>query len=447
MTLEYSPAATLILQQTPSTLRAIVASIDDALNGLLATVVSPACGAPLSLPLIGVLVAGIGTILVTRRTGHEHRDRHRQRAGVSYGDSAGVSHGDSAGASIVAWIAWGLLAVALCVAWRGTFGLLAAGILWWATAAEQSTVRRVLVAVLALAAIGIGQHIDCLSTQLFPMSAADAPTTPLTPLVLLPLGLFLGLVLISPRWRTTPRPTIFTLAIVLVSVAAFDVVQKSLLIDALLGLGLAWLAIGIRRAPAEMSLDALGERARICLRGGVVPIGMLLLTVFTFERSLTTTAAFAETFVQWSQGFESALLLVSIVASFLAQAALFLVVYPLLPFSVGYLKALVFGAYLVTLFLVGVGADERLIITLPELLIGRAVYYLSVPVLIGIYLDLKQHSGAAPDAKPYLERLRTQINIAGAIASILAPAIYASVAKSPVVTSYFDLLNQLAKTT
>ena len=54
-----------------------------------------------------------------------------------------------------------------------------------------------------------------------------------------------------------------------------------------------------------------------------------------------------------------------------------------MPFSVGYLKALVFGAYLVTLFLVGVGADERLIITLPELLIGRAVYYLSMPVLIG----------------------------------------------------------------
>ena len=174
---------------------------------------------------------------------------------------------------------------------------------------------------------------------------------------------------------------------------------------------------------------------------------MLLLTVFTFERSLTTTAAYAETFAQWTQGFESALLLVSIVASFLALAALFLVIYPLLPFSVGYLKALVFGAYLVALFLVGVGADERLIITLPELLIGRAVYYLSVPVLIGIYLDLKQHARPASDAKPYLERLRTQINIAGAIASILAPAIYASVAKSPVVTSYFDLLNQLAKTT
>ena len=144
--------------------------------------------------------------------------------------------------------------------------------------------------------------------------------------------------------------------------------------------------------------------------------------------------------------------MVTIVASFLALGLLFLVVYPLLPFGVGYLKALVFGAYLGALFLVGVGADERLIVTLPQLLIGRAVYYLSVPVLIGIYLDLKQHSprpqsDPVADAKPYLERLRTQINVVGAIVSILAPAVYASVAKSPVVTSYFDLLNQLVKTT
>ena len=91
-------------------------------------------------------------------------------AGVSYGDSAGVSHGNSAGASVLAWIAWGLLAVALCVAWRGTFGLLAAGMLWWVSTAEHVTGRRVLVAGLALAAIAVGQHIDCLSTQLFPMS-------------------------------------------------------------------------------------------------------------------------------------------------------------------------------------------------------------------------------------------------------------------------------------
>ncbi len=53
----------------------------------------------------------------------------------------------------------------------------------------------------------------------------------------------------------------------------------------------------------------------------------------------------------------------------------------------------------------------------------------------------------SPDsgASAYLDSPRSRISTVGAIVSILAPSIYAAVAKSPVVTSYFDLLNQLAR--
>jgi hypothetical protein len=95
------------------------------------------------------------------------------------------------------------------------------------------------------------------------------------------------------------------------------------------------------------------------MRGGVVPIGLLLLTAPTFENSLTSTVAYAEDFAQWTLWFETPLLLVSVVARFLAAAGLFLLVYPLLP---------------------------RLIVSLPQPVIGRAVYSLSVAALIGFYL-------------------------------------------------------------
>jgi hypothetical protein len=189
----------------------------------------------------------------------------------------------------------------------------------------------------------------------------------------------------------------------------------------------------------------------------VVPIGLLLLALFTFENSLTNTVAYAEAFPQWTVGLQTLVQFVSIVMTFLALGGLFLLVYPLLPSRIGYIKALAFGAYFLILFLVGVGADERLIVSLPQLTVGRAMYYLAVPVLIGIYLDLRYRPLPAPPVPPtaspspgsgagaYLDSLRGRISTVGAIVSILAPPIYAAVAKSPVVTSYFDLLNQLAR--
>jgi hypothetical protein len=299
-------------------------------------------------------------------------------------------------------------------------------------------------------------QVDCASRGWFGTLPAGAQMTPLTPSVLLLLGTLLTSVLVFRRREAHPRTTTVALAVVLAAVAVFDVVQESVAVLAVLGLGIAWVANGVRRSPDDTSPDALVARAELCARSAV-PIALVLLTVFAFTNSLTSTAPFAQDGPPRALWFEPILLLVSIVAGYLAQAGLFLLVYPLLPGRTGYVKALAFGGYLLVLFLLGVGADERLIVSLPQLAIGRAVYYLSVPVLLGVYLDLKQRSlgrtsgasGAAadpgPDTKTYFERMRAQINLVGGVASILAPPIYAAITRSSVVSSYFSLLDQLAR--
>jgi hypothetical protein len=276
--------------------------------------------------------------------------------------------------------------------------------------------------------------------------------------VLLPLGVLL-IIGLSHALRREPALSMFAIAMVLTSIAAFDVLDKSLVVLVIFGAGLAWMATGVSRRREDLSVVATANRMKACARRAMVPIGLVLLTAFTFENSLTNTAAYAEAFPDWTVWFQGLVLLASIVMTFLALGALFLVVYPLLPSRIGYIKALAFGAYFLVLFLVGIGADERLIVTLPQLTIGRAIYYLAVPVLIGVYLDLTYRPTAATSGKPaqpalttpsstadaYLDRLRSRIGAVGAIVSILAPSLYASVAKSPVVASYLDLLNQLAK--
>jgi hypothetical protein len=358
----------------------------------------------------------------------------------------------------LAWIAGCCLVAVLYFGVRGVFGLLAASLLLWASRSGRSTAIHWGAVGIGLLLIWLGVRVDCAGTAASPTLQANGP---LTPLILLPLGVLL-VISLSRSARLEPGPSVFAIAFVLASIAAFDVLDKSLVVLVVFGLGLVSIAIGVAQRPEDLSLAAIANRMRACARRAVVPVGMVLLAVFTFENSLTNTVAYAEAFTQWTVWFQSLALMASIVMSFIALGALFIVVYPLLPSGIGYIKALVFGVYFLILFLVGVGADERLIISLPQLTIGRAMYYLAVPVLIGVYLDLTYRPTVIPapiagepaaSASPppsrgagtYLDRLRTQIGMVGAIVSILAPSIYAAVAKSPVVASYFDLLNQLAK--
>ncbi len=428
LTIEYRPLAALVAEQIPSTLRALAQPLDAALSEVL--MVDPAgCALPVAFQtLMVVALAAIATWGLRRFNGP------------------------------FAWIAAGCLIAVLYFGVRGVFGLLAASLLLWASRTRGSTPVHWATAGVGLVLIGIGLRLDCAGMAASPTLQANGP---LTPIVLLPLGVLLVFAL-SRSPNIEPSPSVFAIALLLTSVAAFDVLEKSLVVLLILGPGLAWIAIGVARSPQDLSLAATADRIKACTRRAMVPVGLALLAIFTFENSLTNTVAYAEAFTQWTAWFQDLVLLASILLTFVALGALFLVLYPLLPSRIGYIKALAFGAYFLMLFLVGVGADERLIVTLPQLTIGRAVYYLAVPVLIGVFLDLSYRPVAisaptsgepAPStpttpsgaASAYLDRLRSRISTVGAIVSILAPSIYASVARSPVVTSYFDLLNQLAK--
>lgn len=46
--------------------------------------------------------------------------------------------------------------------------------------------------------------------------------------------------------------------------------------------------------------------------------------------------------------------------------------------------------FLTLIFVFGLGSDERLIVTLDTLVLSRFVYYLGVPLLIGLYFDIQQ---------------------------------------------------------
>ena len=111
--------------------------------------------------------------------------------------------------------------------------------------------------------------------------------------------------------------------------------------------------------------------------------------------------------------------------------------------------------------MVGTGADDRLVSTFESLIVGRLVYYVSVPLLIGLYFDIVQFmraederqtaegKSAAPltieQAAPmYFKRVQGLIGTVGALASLVAPGAYALFAGTPLVTTYFDILGKLA---
>ena len=116
------------------------------------------------------------------------------------------------------------------------------------------------------------------------------------------------------------------------------------------------------------------------------------------------------------------------------------------------------------IFVLGVGGDDRLVTVLPAMLVGRFVYYLSTPLLIGIYLELyfepqaekamgavKVASGKTPlsgrTLRQILDPLKSVLGPLGSLLSLVAPALYAWVSNQPLVTSYFDVLQVLIQFT
>ena len=138
----------------------------------------------------------------------------------------------------------------------------------------------------------------------------------------------------------------------------------------------------------------------------------------------------------------------SIALSFVSLALLFLLLYPLLPFQAGYLKASCFAVAVFLIFLLGIGTN-RIFLSAPiSIFMGRFIYYLSIPLLITFYLEVEnsnqaQKQGFGSAALTYMKELKSKVMVVASIVSILAPSLYALAKEQPFLTNYYTLLELL----
>src|SRR5690349_10878759 len=197
------------------------------------------------------------------------------------------------------------------------------------------------------------------------------------------------------------RADLPTLVLFLVVLALYDALNKSLLAILILFTGILYVSAGaIHTAPSAGKLEdggpfgnGLQARLKLAFGNRIVPFGMLMLTVFASGNDLS--GAYANEMQIRIAPLLTPIVIpllafVSVFVAFTSIALLFILVYSFLPTQLGYFKAILFAAFLFLVFLFGIGTDDRLIASLPNILIGRVIYYLSVPLFIGLYLDIHE---------------------------------------------------------
>jgi hypothetical protein len=435
LTIDFSYQAGLLLRQFPATVRAY--------------------GSPLenisSFPLEGsngwgtwaLLLIGLASITIGSRVEPRYRD----------------------------WIefsGWVFLAAAFYFGLRNVFGLMLLAALLYLRAAwpdGRSVVRALVVGTLVILGILADQAAKSLFVVL---GSIGEDFTPFTPAILSLLALLAFLTISFPAEKPGDWSSgkILAFALFLFSLSVYDAMQNSL---PALVLAVFWAILMVLRArQGEFAGVDVLRRFSLVFRERVFLVGLVILTVFDASYGLAATpsviATFSPTFGIFRQFLPPILLILSILLSFLSTSALFLLLYPLLPFKEGSLKAVVFSLALLSLFTFGIGSDHRLVASLEQLLVGRFVYYLSIPLLAGIILDVKQmvasepgaevqgKSGEAPESpisrfrkglKGYLEQQENILGTIGALASLVAPTLYAAVLNQPLVTTYFQILRVL----
>lgn len=365
-------------------------------------------------------------------------------------------------------LAYLLLGLALIYGLRGVYGLLVLAVIifWRNEPFKKGSWQAWLRPAAALAMILGAMLIDRSSIRLFIfIGTLQLDMTPLTPLILLVLGATLAGWLVLPQARSRKLSSTASLGVILglAALATFDALQKSLVALVLLGAGLAYLAwrMGRPQLSPTIALDEIGRRLALAWRSRIIPVGTLLMVLFAFQNGLqSTNAILSNSLGLWGRLVALALLIVSIFHGLLATGVLFIAIYPLLPFKSGYLKAITFSAFVLLVFITGTGSDDRLISTLGTLIAGRLVYYLSVPLLVGLYFDVDRfrHSetAGAPAGEPaqpapaplaalsgYFKQVQGLATSALSIASLVAPGLAAYLTGTPVVTTYFDLLQKI----
>jgi len=370
--------------------------------------------------------------------------------------------------AVIKFLGWLLLAVALLYGARSIFGWLLLAVGWYFgrdLSDRQSLVKGAVAAILVLLALLADTRAEALFSTL---NTIKLGLTPLTPLILLLLGAALYSLL---RWGGDDRlqslslPELLPLIFFLFSLAIYDVLQNSLPALLLVAGGAAYAAYKIyhrREQSTPKNEPDWRERLHMVRQSWLVPAGVLLFTIFAMRHNLQQTeAVFGPALGLWGAMLTPVLLFISVLLAFSAIALLFILLYPLLPFKAGSLKAIGLGLFLLAVFVLGVGSDDRLMVTLNSLLAGRLVYYLSIPLLVGLYFDIdqfrrdeaEQQNGDAEEATEtlsfekaaqlYLKQLKGFTGTAGSILSLVAPSLYAYLFDQPIVTTYFDLLEQL----
>jgi hypothetical protein len=453
LTLEYTPEADMFLRQVPAMARLWTR---DAEAGMQERDWQKALVQPWRWAL---LVPGLVLLLVAR---------------ARRGDAGPLMNG--AGWTLIA----AGLGAALVFVLRGVFGFVAAAAVLYVCAGlgRLRAVSWVAIGGGLLLFVGVAAWLDTQAEGLFNWrSTLELDTTPVTPAVLTGLGVAaVALWLAAGRLRrgavpaegTTEQagaalPAVLATALVLLAFSLYDALQQSLSALLLLLSGLAFLAYRLPRSGQEMSGRRIAGRLELAWKSRVIPIGIGLMALFAAQNGLQRTAAvLGPAFGPWEAFLPSALLLLSITLVLVSVGVLFIVLYPLLPSHIGYVRAAWLALFLLVLFAFGIGGDARLVASLEELLFGRLVLYLGVPLIIGMYFDLVQtaqaprsrdgglaEGGAGPNPalgetwKTYVRDLRGQIGTVGALASVLAPGVYSFVTGSPLLATQFDLIDRL----
>lgn len=362
-------------------------------------------------------------------------------------------------AKFIKLLGWSMAALVLFYGVYGSYGLLILAVLLYIreSNSRDDLIRNCAAIVLILA----GVYIDNQATRLYALLIdVDLEITPVTPLIYLVLGLAFFALFAYPRARFERLFSRAQLPLVIVffAFATFDVLQKSLLGFALIAAGIVFLMARLTPSKDIEYVEGI-KRLEIVLSSRLVPIGFVLMIVFAAQNGLRNASAILETRCVWSPALPPLLLIFSILQGLLAITISFIVLYPMIPFKAGYLKSVTFAAFLTLIFLVGTASDARMVLFYESLVTGRFIYYIGVPLLIGVYFDIIDYMNTErrkleAEGKPvamftiqqaasmYLKQVQGLISTVGAIASLIAPGAYAFFAGNPIVTTYFDILEK-----
>jgi hypothetical protein len=434
LTIDYSYQAGLLLRQVPATMRAYSSPVENILE-------FPA-EIHFDWPIWALLLTGLALAGAASRAGQRYRNWTE-------------------------FIGWVLVGAAFYFSLRNVFGwMLLAALLYIRSAwpDRRSMERGLIIGILVILSMLADQAAESLFLALGRIGEDFTPFSP----AILSLLVLLAFITISYReekpehWMSGKVPAF---ALFLFSLSVYDAMQNSLPAIVLAIIWAGYLVFRTRQGkPAE--LEDL-HRFTLVFRERIFLIGLAALVIFETIYGLAATpaviATFSPGFGNFRQFLSPVLLILSVLLSFLSTGALFLLLYPLLPFNDGSLKAVFFSIVLLSLFTFGIGSDNRLVTSLEQLLVGRSIYYLSVPLLIGVILDVKQAIAskepevqATPEAaqespanrfrnrlKQYLEQQEHILSILGALISLVAPALYAATLNQPLVTTYFQILRVL----